>query len=113
ENYGKFSKVKYPYLFWEPSDQQVILDVANEYNKGPTHSLGFRFAINIDPIMFEVFASAASGTNLNINLTDATPGSNHQHTIITSITKNGERIFLVFFVENNNNHVILFNVTQY
>jgi hypothetical protein len=40
---------------WEPSDEAEIESVANVYiSKGLVHEPGFRYAINIDPAMFEV-----------------------------------------------------------
>jgi hypothetical protein len=63
--YGKFltGNYSYPFLVWEPSDQQIILDVIDVYLSGAPMLLnkhGFRFAINIDPRMFEVYAGSRS-----------------------------------------------------
>lgn len=57
-NFGKFHSTRYPYQVWEPEDESVIVSVSQKYAHsveivGP-HEPGFRFAINIDPVMFEV-----------------------------------------------------------
>eukprot|EP01090_Pellita_catalonica_P021054 TRINITY_DN7780_c0_g1_i1.p1 TRINITY_DN7780_c0_g1~~TRINITY_DN7780_c0_g1_i1.p1 ORF type:complete len:471 (-),score=55.63 TRINITY_DN7780_c0_g1_i1:81-1493(-) len=65
-DYGKFSDSVYPYYWWEPSDQDTIMDVANTYLFfGWIHEPGFRFASNTDPAMFEIYSSAASGVGWN------------------------------------------------
>lgn len=55
--YGKFLKSKYPWLLYEPSDQKVILQIADVYMShypNLIHEPGFLFSINIDPVQFEV-----------------------------------------------------------
>jgi hypothetical protein len=63
-NYGKFSNIpNYPYLVWEPSDQEIIRQVSNMYRDGIPHMReGLRFAINISPERFQVF-NAEYSTN--------------------------------------------------
>jgi hypothetical protein len=66
--YGKFLNGKYPFLFWEPSDQSILWDVSKVYLEDPDllNAQGLRFAINIDPIHFEVFTARYSGVGWNI-----------------------------------------------
>jgi hypothetical protein len=57
--YGKFLNARYPFLLWEPSDQVYITEIVADYLAGPLNSpevggSGLRFAINIDPVQFQV-----------------------------------------------------------
>lgn len=66
--YGKFLRSKYPWLLYEPSDQKVILQIADvymSYYPNLIHEPGFLFSINIDPVQFEVFAGSRSGKAWN------------------------------------------------
>uniref|UniRef100_A0A7S4PIC6 Uncharacterized protein n=1 Tax=Paramoeba aestuarina TaxID=180227 RepID=A0A7S4PIC6_9EUKA len=69
-DYGKFSNGSYPYQFWEPSDQDTILEVCDAYLAYPDemHEEGFKFAINIDPVIFQIYTASRSGTAYNIHL---------------------------------------------
>ncbi len=69
-DYDKFSKNQYPLLFWEPSDQDQIASVAETYLEAPFVPGGFRFAINIDLVMLQVYAASQSGTAWNQILTN-------------------------------------------
>ncbi|CAF1385462.1 unnamed protein product, partial [Didymodactylos carnosus] len=67
-HYGKFSLNQsiYPYLYWEPSDQRTILSSIISYLNGLRHSLGLRFAINIDPVQFTIYSAQATNDAWNI-----------------------------------------------
>lgn len=72
--FGKFASLPAPYLLWEPSDQDEILDRAAHYlgHGGPAHAAGMRFAINVDPAMFHVYSARASQLYWNVNVFDWT-----------------------------------------
>lgn len=66
-NYGKFINSTYPWLAWEPSNQDEIEFTAALYvDKGISHSPGFRFAINCDPVMFSLYSSPVTSTATSI-----------------------------------------------
>lgn len=89
DNYGKFSNPlraqtawsqPYPYLLWEPSDQQTLLLDTGLYLSGPRHDAkneGLRFAINIDPVQSNVYLGSLNGAAWNLPVsrlaTDRTP----------------------------------------
>jgi hypothetical protein len=55
--FGRFAKSQHPWLVWEPSDERSILDVIGSFDAcGINHPAGLRFAINIDPQMFNVYS---------------------------------------------------------
>jgi hypothetical protein len=64
--YGKFSlQSSYPLLVWEPSDQSVIRETAKIYATHAKVPRGLRFAINISPERFQVFAADYAKTAWN------------------------------------------------
>lgn len=69
-HYGKFSRVaQYPYLVWEPSDQDEIGAIAQTYLRHTLHEpQGLRFATNLSPERFQVFAAQYTGTAWNARL---------------------------------------------
>eukprot|EP00761_Pharyngomonas_kirbyi_P014517 gb/GECH01014547.1/.p1 GENE.gb/GECH01014547.1/~~gb/GECH01014547.1/.p1 ORF type:complete len:672 (+),score=158.42 gb/GECH01014547.1/:1-2016(+) len=67
-DYAKFGQSSQPYLYWEPSNQYEIVDVASRYVNGVVHPPGLRFAINIDPAQCQVFAASKSGYGWNTEL---------------------------------------------
>ncbi|KAJ5075628.1 hypothetical protein M0811_07198 [Anaeramoeba ignava] len=64
-DWGKFQQTNYPFLFWEPSDQEIIQSVEKSYLSGKKHNPGIRISINIDPIQFEVFSANYTGIAWN------------------------------------------------
>lgn len=64
-DYGKFHSSIYPYLYWEPSDQETIRSVARSYLNHKLHPPGFRFAINIDTVQFIIYSATESGIAWN------------------------------------------------
>ncbi len=74
KKFGKFRQQKNPLLLWEPSNQETIISVANQYLQTEEEDMplgGVRFSINIDPINFEIFSSSLSqyGSNRRIKNT--------------------------------------------
>ncbi len=65
--FGKFSlQSAYPLLVWEPSDQAVIRETAKIYARAAKKvPQGLRFAINISPERFSVFAADYAKTAWN------------------------------------------------
>ncbi len=52
------------YQVWEPSDMQTIDSCLTSYVKsGSSHAL--KFAINIDPVQFQLYAAPQTGTSWN------------------------------------------------
>lgn len=68
--YGKFGKASspWPLLVWEPSAQDEILAVAHKYASHEQVDAGMRFAINIDPVQFAVYAAPVSAAAWNVPL---------------------------------------------
>jgi hypothetical protein len=66
--YGKFLNGSYPFLTWEPSNQTEILAVIDAYLDTTPELInknGLRFAINLDPKMFEIYAGTRTGKAWN------------------------------------------------
>lgn len=62
-NYGKFQASSYDFQVWEPSDVHYIDLIAKIYvKKALLHEPTLRFAINIDPVQFQLYASAQTQT---------------------------------------------------
>jgi hypothetical protein len=65
-NWGKFEKMKWPLLVWEPADEASIQKLTSIYlnwallQPEPTNLPDYRFAINIDPIQFQIYSSSAT-----------------------------------------------------
>jgi hypothetical protein len=70
-HYGKFKDSKYPFLFWEPSKQSEFLSTLKSYSKGDLAPAGFRFAINVDPVQMQVYASPLAGVAGNFKLDES------------------------------------------
>jgi hypothetical protein len=67
--WGKFINESYPLLVWEPSHQIIIEYIAQTYvGAGVNHRPGFKFAINIDPMQFEVYAANVSRKPARLNV---------------------------------------------
>jgi hypothetical protein len=110
-NYGKFgtSKNTYPFLAWEPSKQQTIWDVSRAYLSGNyIHPAGFRFSINIDPVMFRIFVAherKADNSAWNIALkgthgarrpfVTVIPDENNESHTVTLFSLGGELQYIV------------------
>jgi hypothetical protein len=67
-NWGKFASGKWPLLIWEPSDEaelvtftKLFLDWAASHPDFPDPLPNYRFAINIDPVQFQVYTGSATG----------------------------------------------------
>eukprot|EP01127_Copromyxa_protea_P019253 TRINITY_DN6200_c0_g1_i1.p1 TRINITY_DN6200_c0_g1~~TRINITY_DN6200_c0_g1_i1.p1 ORF type:complete len:617 (+),score=72.23 TRINITY_DN6200_c0_g1_i1:166-2016(+) len=57
-NLGKFRKNKYPYQLWEPSDQsefELFSQMFLNWTAASGNDKNLMYAINIDPIMFELY----------------------------------------------------------
>jgi hypothetical protein len=114
-DYGKFSNGTHPYLLWEPSSQNKILEIANAYATGPIHSPGFRFAINIDPAMLEVYAGSASGVAWNYNIVPQDEADNPQVDIIPS-GKNSSIFYVLtiyFNATDNLSHYVISSASSW
>eukprot|EP00927_Polykrikos_kofoidii_P050196 TRINITY_DN44114_c0_g1_i1.p1 TRINITY_DN44114_c0_g1~~TRINITY_DN44114_c0_g1_i1.p1 ORF type:complete len:657 (-),score=47.53 TRINITY_DN44114_c0_g1_i1:25-1941(-) len=60
--WGKFKESRYAFQVWEPSDEVNISDMARVYiATGYVHNHGVRFAINIDPAQFQLYARHVTG----------------------------------------------------
>jgi hypothetical protein len=57
-NYGKFSKGKYPYQVWEPSDQADIQKYVKLFQSGPVHEPGYHIVSNLDPVQVSSWSEA-------------------------------------------------------
>ncbi len=60
--YAKFKHSPYTFLLWEPDGEKEFNDYSRYYltSSAGAHGPGFRFAINIDPVMFALYSSASS-----------------------------------------------------
>jgi hypothetical protein len=101
--YGKFlhSNYSYPFLAWEPSNQDIILQVIDAYLSGGQALInpnGFRFAINIDPKQFDVYAGSRSTKAWNF----AFEGQYYRPKITSFDT--GKMIMLYTLCETCNNY---------
>jgi hypothetical protein len=66
-DWGKFVNSRYPLLTWEPSEQHDINATAFVYfSRRIVHEPGFLFAINSDPVMFELYSAPASQRATNL-----------------------------------------------
>ena len=83
QHYGKFLPSPYPFLLWEPSDQPTLLNYTRHYLQGERHAEGFRFAINIDPVQFQVYTGNATGDAWNHRLDALSGRSGGQQAIVT------------------------------
>ncbi|KAJ3427055.1 hypothetical protein M0812_26633 [Anaeramoeba flamelloides] len=101
-NYGKFLNGSYPFLVWEPSWQKDFLTINEHYLKGKPHSAGIRYAINIDPIMFEVYNANYTGRALNYEI-----APQHKNSLILDLTIDDsvEETKLLIVSKNSENNV--------
>jgi hypothetical protein len=66
-NFGKFPGSAYPLQVWEPANQATFEQISNIYLHWAqvfNNSHDFRFAINLDPKMFEFYTARVSGKNI-------------------------------------------------
>ena len=67
-NWGKFLTSPWPLLIWEPSNEADIVLFSNIYTTWATQNPSirtlpdYRFAINIDPVQFQVYTGTAAKT---------------------------------------------------
>jgi hypothetical protein len=56
-HYAKFlQNTMYPFLLWEPDDQSHIQKAITDYLSGMLNPKGLRFAINMDPVQFDIYS---------------------------------------------------------
>jgi hypothetical protein len=64
--FGKFAAGDRPYVVWEPSDQEGMLEVGAVYAaSGEVHPPGLAWAINTDPAQWAVYTGAVTGNAWN------------------------------------------------
>ncbi|PRP77324.1 type A von Willebrand factor domain-containing protein [Planoprotostelium fungivorum] len=68
--YGKFGRqTTWPFLIWEPDRQDIMIEAGAAYvQKGISQKAGFRYAINMDPVMWQVYTSPVSHNGMNERL---------------------------------------------
>ena len=77
---------------------QAIKKTSEYYlTKGITHEPGFKFAINIDPVLFQVFAANETGTARNLNL---------------NLKKNGEPLVSILSATTSPNQILLLSFSN-
>jgi len=120
KQYGKFQfnerdpdgyTKPYPYLIWEPSPQWEISADILLYRKGTQHDQvvgqGLRFAINIDPVQWQVYSAATSGNAWNFGVsttkTDTaprvavwSPAETDQHRLLLSLWYDAPKTRLMY-----------------
>ena len=100
QNFGKFANSPYPWLWWEPSYQDTIMDVSTTYlNTGQYHQPGFLFATNSDPVQFQIFSASATKQAWNHRVSSGTTVYT-SHPFVTVFNSRGVHyVVIAFYVE--------------
>ena len=67
KDWGKFKDINRPLQMWEPIHQKDVQYYANVFTSHP-HKVGYAYAINSDPSMYQVYTADISKENFNFNL---------------------------------------------
>jgi len=101
-DYGKFSnQTKYPYVNWEPRDENNIQAVIDVYlRKSMIQKAGFKISINIDPAQLQVYAGSKSGNAWHIPVPHT--NENDANPMIVVLRSFDGRAYYILNVRNTN-----------
>ncbi|KAJ6251891.1 hypothetical protein M0813_14747 [Anaeramoeba flamelloides] len=96
--YGKFQELPYPFLVWEPNFQDAIELILDSYLDGIKHPKGIRFAINFDPLTYQVFTANQTGLGWNNQLL-----LGYDKPLMVDVSRSGSQsVDLLILAENPN-----------
>ena len=110
KDWGKFKNVNRPLQLWEPTHQTDIQKYAKIFVAHP-HPIGYAYAINIDPSMYQVYTAGISKENLKYNIIKD-DSFLMKHTVFTVVDGNilylfnsAQKYMMTFSVESKNNKI--------
>eukprot|EP01117_Protostelium_nocturnum_P001305 TRINITY_DN1160_c0_g1_i3.p1 TRINITY_DN1160_c0_g1~~TRINITY_DN1160_c0_g1_i3.p1 ORF type:complete len:379 (+),score=55.08 TRINITY_DN1160_c0_g1_i3:118-1254(+) len=102
--YGKFRESNWPMINWEPDKQSVIISSAKAYvNKGISVKGGFRYAINLDPIHFQVSIGSITRSAWNERLSFS---KSSQRPLVVATQDAREETIWIWIIRSDSSDVV-------